>query len=157
MALPFGGLIRPRIQQLGPKMNFVLLGWFRPVVDWGSELKPSWQPLLACGVPALLTVLHPSSSISITMGGLAGALSGLSFAYPRGLYPQGGRTHNRRAWLIIGLMGLSILYSLVWLLSPGRESFFYFPYLWACFAAIGLWMSFLVPRIVATAKMRWEV
>ena len=129
--------------------------WFGPVADWASKLDLSSQTLLALGVPALLAIVHPSQNAAIAMGGLAGALGGLAFAYHKGLYPEGERSHNRRSWLIVGLLGLPVLYFLLLHLSPGSESFYYHLYLWARFAAIGLWVSFLVPRIVSSAKKRW--
>ena len=86
------------------------------------------------------------------MGGLAGALGGLAFAFHKGLYPGGEHSHNRRAWLIVGLAGLPVLYFALRALSPGSDSFYYHLYLWARFAAIGLWVSFLVPRIVSAAR-----
>jgi len=129
--------------------------WFGPVLDWASRLELSSQTLLSLGAPALLAFIHPSRIAAIAMGGLAGALGGLAFAYHKGLYPEGERFQNRRSWLIVGLAGLPVLYFLLRLLSPGSESPYYHLYLWARFAAIGLWVSFLVPRIVSSAKKRW--
>ena len=140
---------------LGAIIVWAYARWFRPVVDWGSRLELSSQTLLALGVPALLALIHPSRNAAIAMGGLAGALGGLAFAYEKGLYPEGERSHNRRSWLIVGLAGLPVLYLSLRLLSPGSESFYYHLYLWARFAAIGLWVSFLVPKIVSAAKTRW--
>ncbi len=140
---------------LGATIAWAYARWFRPVVDWGSQLELSSQTLLALGVPALLALIHPSRSAAIAMGGLAGALGGLAFAYHKGLYPEDERSQNRRSWLIVGLLGLPVLYFLLRLLSPGSESFYYHFYLWARFAAIGIWVSFLVPEIVSAAKRRW--
>lgn len=137
---------------LGTTIALAYARWFRPVVDWGSELELSTQTLLSLGVPALLAAVHPSQNAAIAMGGLAGALGGLAFAYHKGLYPEGERSHHRRAWLIVGLTGLPLLYFALRLLSPGSESVYYRLYLWTRFAAIGLWVSFLVPRIVSFAK-----
>ena len=88
------------------------------------------------------------------MGALAGALSGLAFALHKGLYPAGDQSRSRRAWLLVGLIGLPTVYLTLRVLSPGAESTYYQLYLWALFAAIGLWVSFLVPRVVAYAKSR---
>ncbi len=140
---------------LGAAIAWTYARWFRPVVDWGNRLELSSQTLLALGVPAVAAFIHPSRNAAIAMGGLAGALSGLAFAYHKGLYPEGERSHDRRSWLIVGLTGLPVLYFLLRLLSPGSESFYYHLYLWARFAAIGLWVSFLVPEIVSVAKTRW--
>lgn len=140
---------------LGAAIAFAYARWFRPFVDWASGLELSSQVLLALGAPAALTIIHPSQNAAIAMGGLAGALGGLAFAYHEGLYPEGERSHNRRAWLIVGLAGLPILYFAMRWLSPGSDSFYYHVYLWTRFAAIGLWVSFLVPRIVSSAKRRW--
>lgn len=140
---------------LGGAIALAYARWFKPVVDWASGLELSSQTLLALGVPAALAAIHPSTNAAIAMGGLAGALGGLAFAYHKGLYPEGERSHNRRAWLIVGLAGLPVIYFLLRLLSPGAESFYYHLYLWTRFAAIGLWVSFIVPRIVSVAKRRW--
>lgn len=139
---------------LGAALALAYARWFKPVVDWAGQLELSSQTLLALGVPALLAAVHPSRNAAIAMGGLAGALGGLAFAYHRGLYPEGERSHNRRAWLIVGLAGLPLLYVVLQILSPGRESFYYHLYLWTRFAAIGLWVSFAVPKIVSFAKRR---
>ena len=139
----------------GATIAWACARWFTPVVDWASQLELSSQSLLALGVPALLALIHPSRNAAIAMGGLAGALGGLAFAYHKGLYPEGERSHNRRSWLIVGLAGLPILYFSLSLLSPGSESFYYHLYLWARFAAIGIWVSFLVPEIVSATKRRW--
>ena len=140
---------------LGATIAWAYARWFRPVVDWASQLELSSQTLLALGVPALLALIHPSRNAAIAMGGLAGALGGLAFAYHKGLYPEGERSLNRRSWLVVGLAGLPVLYFLLRLLSPGSESFYYHLYLWARFAAIGIWVSFLVPEIVSATKRRW--
>lgn len=140
---------------VGATIALAYARWFTPVVHWASQLELSSQTLLALGVPAVLAAIHPSRNAAIAMGGLAGALGGLAFAYHKGLYPEGERSHNRRAWLLVGLTGLPVLYVLLQLLSPGRDSFYYHLYLWTRFAAIGLWVSFVVPRIVSFAKRRW--
>lgn len=142
---------------LGAAIAIAYARYFTPVAEWASRLELSSQTLLALGVPAGLAIIHPSQNAAIAMGGLAGALGGLAFAYHEGLYPEGAGSHNRRAWLIVGLAGLPILYFSLRLLSPGPDSFYYQLYLWARFAAIGLWVSFLVPRLVrsvSTAKRR---
>lgn len=137
---------------LGTAIALAYAKWFGPVVEWASKLELSSQTLLALGVPALLAAMHPARNAAIAMGGLAGALGGLAFAYHRGLYPEGARSHSRRAWLIVGLTGLPVIYLALRVLSPGSDSVYYHLYLWARFAAIGLWVSFLVPRIVAYVR-----
>jgi membrane-associated phospholipid phosphatase len=139
---------------LGVAIALGFIRWSGAVVEWGGGLALSSQVLLALGVPALLAVANPSQNAAIAMGGLAGALGGLAFGYHRGLYPQGELSHHRRAWLTVGLAGLPILYFALRALSPGSDSLYYHLYLWARFATIGLWVSFLVPRIVSTARRR---
>jgi len=41
---PGGGLINPRSHTLGPKMNFELLGWLRPVRAWKADNRHRFRP-----------------------------------------------------------------------------------------------------------------
>ena len=132
----------------------------RPLNKWGKKTAPmrglslNTQVLLALGVPIALTLFHPTRNTALAMGGIAGALGGLVFAYHEGLYPAGVQARSRRAWLVVGLLGLPVIYVALRQLSPGQDSVYYYLYLWLRFAAIGLWVSFLVPRIVALIRER---
>lgn len=137
---------------LGALLAWGTARWSKPLVDKAVGLGLNAQMALSLGLPVGLTLVHPSANAAMAMGALAGALGGLVFAYHHGLYPQGDRARNRRAWLIIGLVGLPIIYVGLRQLSPGPESAYYHFYLWVRFAAIGLWVSFLVPRLVSWIK-----
>jgi membrane-associated phospholipid phosphatase len=133
-----------------------LLAWAyargsRPAADWASSLGLPAQVALAVGVPSLLTLAHGTRNTAIALGGLAGALSGLAIARSERLY-RDDEPRSRRAWLVVGLLGLPVLYLALRRLSPGVDSSFYYLYLFLRFAAIGLWVSFLVPRIAAMLK-----
>ena len=43
-AMPGSGLIRPRTQRLGPKMNLAFDGWFRPVLLANGESRVRFLP-----------------------------------------------------------------------------------------------------------------
>jgi membrane-associated phospholipid phosphatase len=136
-----------------------LLAWLyalfsSPVAEAAERLPLGGQLSLSLGVPALLTVLHSTVNTAAALGGLAGALGGLAVGRMERLYPNGSQTRSRRAWLLVGLCGLPVLYLSLRLLSPGTGSPFYHLYLWMRFAAIGLWVSFLVPRLVSLGPRR---
>jgi membrane-associated phospholipid phosphatase len=137
----------------------ILIGfvrWSRPLAGKVRQLSIGPQLGLALAVPSALALLHSSPNGARALGALAGALGGLSVAYHRGLYPSGDRSRSRRAWLVVGLVGLPLLYFGLRRLSPGAESAYYPLYLWARYAAIGLWVSFLVPRIVSLVRKTRE-
>lgn len=100
---------------------------------------------LAIGAPAALALLLPAPGTAMALGGLAGALGGLAYAYQHGLYPEGITARSRRPRSLVGLLGLPLLYLALWRLSPRPDST---ALLFFRFAAIGLWVSFLVPRLV---------
>ena len=104
---------------------------------------------LAIVAPAGLAVLLPAPSTAMALGGLAGALGGLAYAYHQGLYPERITSRSRRPRSLVGLLGLPLLYLALWRFSPRADS----PaLLFFRFAAIGLWVSFLVPRLVELVK-----
>jgi membrane-associated phospholipid phosphatase len=130
--------------------------WSLPTTEWAERQPLSAQVALSLGAPALLTLAHGTRNTAMALGALAGALGGLAVARSQHLYPEGDQTRSRRAWLLVGLVGLPLLFYGLRQLSPGEASPFYHLGLFARFAAIGLWVSFLVPRIVAFAKTRRE-
>ena len=81
------------------------------------------------------------------MGALAGAMAGLVFARHRGLYPEGAQKRSRARWLAVGLIGLPVLFVSLRAMEPDETSRVFYLYDWARFAAIGIWVSFLVPRL----------
>jgi membrane-associated phospholipid phosphatase len=123
-----------------------------PAAEWASRRGLPIQLALALGLPSLLTLAHETRNTAMALGGLAGALGGLAVARSERLYGDGDPPWSRRAWLILGLVGLPLLYLGLNRLSPGADSSVYYLYLFLRFAAIGLWVSFLVPRIVALVK-----
>ena len=126
--------------------------WSLATVGWAESLPVRAQLALSLGVPALLTFVHGTRNTAMALGALAGALGGLAVARSQRLYPESDQTRSRRAWLLVGLVGLPILYFGLRALSPKEASSFYHLGLFGRFAAIGLWVSFLVPRIVALVK-----
>jgi hypothetical protein len=56
----------------------------------------------------------------------------------------------------VGLVGLPALYLVFIALSPPETSRFYYLYLWMRFATIGLWVSYLVSKLVAYMKAGHE-
>ena len=139
---------------LGAAIAWGYARWSNTLAEKTAGLSLSAQVLLALGAPIALALVHPSRNTALAMGGLAGALGGLVFAYHEGLYPEGGQARSRRAWLVIGLLGLPVIYFVLQKLSPAEDASYYYLYLWLRFAAIGLWVSFLVPRIVAVIRDR---
>jgi membrane-associated phospholipid phosphatase len=135
---------------VGAVLAWAYARWSMPVAGWASGLGVPLQLGLALGFPSVLTLAHGTRNTAMALGGLAGALGGLAVARSERLYPpEGGEPRSRRAWLVLGLVGLPLLYLGLRRLSPGADSSFYDLYLFLRFAAIGLWVSFLVPRIVA--------
>ena len=139
---------------LGAAIAWGSARWSKTLAEKAAGLSLNAQVLLALCVPIALALLYPSRNTAIAMGGLAGALGGLVFAYHKGLYSEGVSARSRRAWLVVGLLGLPVIYFALQKLSPGEDSVYYYVYLWLRFAAIGLWVSFLVPRIVALIRDR---
>jgi membrane-associated phospholipid phosphatase len=141
---------------VGTLLALAFARWSLPAVRWAEGLGLGSQLALSIAAPAALTLLHGTSNTAMALGGLAGALGGLAYALSRDLYPEGGDSRGRRAWLVTGLAGLPLLYFGLRSLSPGEGSSFYHLYLFLRFAAIGLWVSFLVPGIVARFRGRGE-
>ena len=139
---------------LGAAIAWGYARWSETLAEKTARLSLNAQVLLVICVPIALAFLHPSRNTALAMGGLAGALGGLVFAYHQGLYQEGMQARSRRAWLVVGLLGLPLIYFALRLLSPGQDSVYYYLYLWLRLAAIGLWVSFLVPRIVAVIRDR---
>jgi len=139
---------------LGAAIAWGYARWSETLAEKAARLSLNAQVLLVICVPIALAFLHPSRNTALAMGGLAGALGGLVFAYHQGLYQEGMQARSRRAWLVVGLLGLPLIYFALRLLSPGQDSVYYYLYLWLRFATIGLWVSFLVPRIVAVIRDR---
>lgn len=92
----------------------------------------------------------------MVLGALAGALSGLVLARRQRLYPDEVAAPRRRERLLLGLIGLPALYLGLVALSPSETSRFYYLYLWMRFATIGLWVSYLVPKLVSYGRARHE-
>jgi len=139
---------------LGAAIAWGYARWSETLAEKAAGLSLNAQVLLVICLPIALALLNPSRNTALAMGGLAGALGGLVFAYHQGLYQEGMQARSRRAWLVVGLLGLPLIYFALRLLSPGQDSVYYYLYLWLRLAAIGLWVSFLVPRIVAVIRDR---
>lgn len=136
---------------LGALLAWVYARWSKSGADWVSHLPVPAQLALALGVPSILTMLHATRNTAMAFGGLAGALGGLAAARSKRLYPEDA-PRSRRAWLLLGLVGLPVLFLGLGRLQPAVDTSPYYLYLFLRFAAIGLWVSFLVPRIVALVK-----
>lgn len=126
----------------------------RGLIGRAASLPLAPQLGLAMAAPLALTILHPTRENAVALGGLAGALAGLTFARHRGLYREGAAQKSRRAWLAVGLLGLPIVYFTMRAFAPSETTASGQIYLWLRYAAIGLWVSFLVPRIVALVRAR---
>jgi membrane-associated phospholipid phosphatase len=141
---------------LGGVLAVAYLRWSAPSIEWASRLSFGRQMLLSLSFPMALTFLHGTRNTAMALGGLAGALSGLVLARRQRLYPEGEPAPRRRERLLLGLVGLPALYLALLLLTPEETSRITFLYLWLRFATIGLWVSYLVPKIVAFLKTRHE-
>ncbi|HLE22515.1 MAG TPA: phosphatase PAP2 family protein, partial [Vicinamibacteria bacterium] len=141
---------------LGGILAKAYLRWSDPAIDWARRLSFERQVLLALGVPMVLTALHGTRNTAMALGALAGALSGLLLARRQRLYSDEEPAPRRRERLLVGLVGLPILYLALVVLSPSETSRFYYVYLWMRFATIGLWISYLVPKLIASLKKNHE-
>ena len=141
---------------LGGILAKAYLRWSDPAIDWARRLSFERQMLLALGVPMVLTLLHGTRNTAMALGALAGALSGLVLARRQHLYSDEEPAPRRRERLLVGLVGLPALYLGLVALSPPEASRFYYLYLWTRFATIGLWVSFVVPKLVAYMRTRHE-
>jgi membrane-associated phospholipid phosphatase len=141
---------------LGGILAIVYLRWSGSAIDWVSRLSFPKQILLALSGPMALTYLHGTRNTAAALGALAGALSGLAVARQQRLYSDEEPAPSRRQRLLVGLVGLPVLYLALRALSPSEASRLYYLYLWMRFAAIGLWVSFLVPKLVSFVRARHE-
>ncbi|HSF17175.1 MAG TPA: phosphatase PAP2 family protein [Vicinamibacteria bacterium] len=119
-----------------------------------TSLSMPSQLLVSMGLPAVLVVAHSTANAAAAMGAVSGALSGMVFARHRRLYPEVVPRHQRRASLLVGLVGLPGIY-----LATGAMGAFSDDSAWAWFhhwlryAVIGLWVSVLVLRFVSVARI----
>ena len=125
-----------------------------PVIDWANRLSFQKQIVLALSVPMALTLLHGVRNTATALGALGGALSGLVLARRQRLYSDEEPAPSRRQRLLVGLVGLPMLYLALRALSPSEASRLYYLYLWMRFATIGLWVSYLVPKLVTLGARR---
>ncbi|HXV60516.1 MAG TPA: phosphatase PAP2 family protein [Vicinamibacteria bacterium] len=123
------------------------------IVAQVTSLSMPKQLLVTMGLPAILTVTHSTANVAAAMGALAGALSGLVFARHHRLYPEGVPRSRRRAWLMVGLVGLPGIYLATGAVGLADGSAWAGLHHWLRYAVIGLWVSFLVPRIVSFARI----
>ena len=72
------------------------------------------------------------------------------------LDPEEGSAPAQRERLVVGLIGLPLLYFAFRVASPPEGARFFHLYLWARFATIGLWVSYVVPKVVALLRARHE-
>lgn len=112
------------------------------------------QLALALGLPAALALVVPTPTTAMAFGGLAGALGGLAYAFRRGLYPEAGAYGRRRARAILGLLGLPLLYVALEGFLRADEPPLLEALLFLRFALLGLWVSFVVPRLVELVPSR---
>jgi len=141
---------------LGGILAKAYLRWSDPAIDWARRLSFEKQMLLALGVPMILTALHGTRNTAMALGALAGALSGLLLARRQRLYSDEEPAPRRRERLLVGLVGLPAVYLALMALSPEETSRFYYLYLWMRFATIGLWVSYLVPKLIAIYRTKHE-
>ena len=141
---------------LGGILALICLRWTPSSIEWARRLPVEKQLFLALAVPMVLTILHPTRHTAAALGALAGALGGLSLARREHLYHDVEPAPRRRAWLRFGLAGLPILYLALVVLSPSETSTVYYVHRFVGFATIGLWVSYLVPKLVASIKARRE-
>ncbi len=141
---------------LGGILAKMYLRWSDRGIDWARRLSFEKQMLLALGVPMILTALHATRNTAMALGALGGALVGLVLGRRQRLYHDEDPAPTRRERLLIGLIGLPALYVALAAISPPEASRFYYLYLWTRFATVGLWVSYVVPNIVAYMRARHE-
>jgi glycerophosphoryl diester phosphodiesterase len=139
---------------LGGVLAWAYQRWFDPAIEWASRLSFERQMLLALFVPMTLTLLHGTRNTATALGGLAGALSGLALSRRQHLDSDEGSAPTRRERLVVGFVGLPLLYLAFRAASPPEGARFYYLYLWARFATTGLWVSYVVPKIVTYVRTR---
>ena len=141
---------------LGGILAQVYLRWSDPAIDWARRLSFERQMFLALGAPLVLTLFHGTQNTATALGALAGALGGLALARRERLYSDDEPGRTRRKQLLVGLIGLPVLYLALIILSPSETSRLYYVYVWMRFAAIGLWASYLVPKLTAVFRTKHE-
>lgn len=141
---------------LGAILALAFLLWNEGFIDWADRLAFEWKVSLAFGLPFVLTVLHGTPTTALTLGTLAGTLGGLVLGRRQRLYSNREPGSRRRMRLVVGLVGLPLLYLALLRLSPDDTSWLYYLYRWMRFAAIGLWVSFLVPKIATLRRASHE-
>jgi membrane-associated phospholipid phosphatase len=134
---------------LGGLLAQAYLLWYERFIGWAGRLAFEWQLLLALGVPMTLTLLHGTRNTST-------ALVGLVVARRQRVYSDREPGSGRAKRLVVGLVGLPVLYLTLLSVSPEDTSRLYYLYLWMRFAAIGLWVSFLVPKLAAYRRVTHE-
>lgn len=139
---------------MGGILAAACLRWSGRSIDWASRLAFERQILLSLLVPLALVLLHETANTAIALGGLAGALSGLTLARRDRLDPEDRPGPRRPERLVLGLVGLPVVYLALSGLSLSEGSPLYPLHLWLQFAAIGLWVSFLVPKLVSRMRAR---
>jgi len=132
---------------LGAALAWAYHSSFDKMSRWASELPFSRQLVLSLVVPAVTSFVLASTNATIALGGLAGALSGLAIAERDSLYPKDESESVGWSWLVIGLLGLPFFFLLIPRSSMPDPSTLRGFYLWLAFAAVGLWVSLLVPRL----------
>jgi membrane-associated phospholipid phosphatase len=140
----------------GAILAYAYMRWNESFLDWADGLSFEWKLALAFGAPLLLTLLHGTPTTAMTLGLLAGALGGLVLARRQRLYTAKDSPPRRHMRLAVGLIGLPLLYIGLMVLSPEDTSRLYSFYRWLRFAAIGLWISFLVPKLAALRRPSHE-
>ncbi len=141
---------------LGGFLAHAYVLWNERFIGWADRLAFEWQLLLALGVPMMLTLLHGTRNTATALGGLAGALVGLVIARRQRVYSDREPGSGRGKRLVVGLVGLPVVYFALLSVSPEDTSRLYYLYLWMRFAAIGLWVSFLVPKLAAYRRESHE-
>jgi membrane-associated phospholipid phosphatase len=139
---------------LGGTLAAAYVRWSDAAFERADRLSYEKKLVLALGVPMVLTALHGTRNTAMVLGALAGALGGLVHARRQRLYPDEEAAPRRRERLLLGLLGLPAIHFALVALSPQETSRFYYLYLWMRFATIGLWVSYLVPKMVAVFKKK---
>jgi membrane-associated phospholipid phosphatase len=139
---------------LGGLLAVLYHRWSGSVIDRASRIPLELALALALLLPLGLTLLEGNRNTATALGGLAGALSGLALAGREHLYAEREPPSRRRERLFLGLAGLPLIYLALRAASPAEGDPLHLLYLWARFAVIALWVSYLVPKIVNTFKRR---
>jgi membrane-associated phospholipid phosphatase len=133
----------------GAILAYAYMRWSERFIAWADGLPFERQLALALLPPLALALLHGTPTTAMTLGILAGTLGGLVLARRQRLDATESSQPKRRKRLAIGLIGLPLLYIALMVLSPENTSPLYSLSRWLRFAAIGLWVSFLVPKLAS--------